>query len=124
MPEEREERRAPVASGQLFSQLLSGLTGGQRAGALAVVLAGSGLGVGGIVQFVTEAPGVVEANAQEIRMHHDTLVVHSSLIPTIMNRLQEIDTGNQSRDRKLDFLVCLELEEGATVRVCSQALTN
>lgn len=112
MAEQREDRRKPATAGDF----LASLTGTQKWGGILAVLFGGGFGINGVVQFIRDAPAIVNANTREIRMHHDSLVDLADIVQHVEEHLEAEDAANLGRDRKLDYLVCIRTERARELR--------
>ena len=115
-----EDKRAnpPTAA-----DLIARLTGSKKAGLIVAVMALSGLTVNGVYQFLKDAPAIVSANtrvsnanAREIARHHDSIAQNSEFSVAAAQHLAADDSANSSRDRKLDYLVCLRTERARDLR--------
>lgn len=97
-------------------ELWKRLTGSSKVGIAAAIIAGSGLTVNGVYQFLKDAPAIVNANTREIRLHHDSIAQNSEFTVSMEQHLASDDSANASRDRKLDYLVCLRTERARELR--------
>jgi len=66
--------------------------------------------VNGVYQFLKDAPAIVNANAREVRFHHDSIAANTAFQETVTEHLAHEDSADASRDRKLDYLICLRTE--------------
>ena len=105
-----DEKNPPVA------ELWARLTGTTRTGLIAALITASGLTVNGVYQFLKDAPAIVNANTREIRFHHDSIAQNSEFAVSMEQHLAADDSANASRDRKLDYLVCLRTERARELR--------
>lgn len=71
----------------------------------------------GAFDFLKEAPAIVNANAREMRSHHDSIAdlfettqAQAVFSDHIEEHLEAADSANASRDRQLSYLVCLRTE--------------
>ena len=75
------------------------------------------LGAHSAWEFIRDAPAVVESNASHVTMHHDSITelygaiqAQGTVAQHVDEHLTQTDSAGKSRDRKLDYLVCLRLE--------------
>ena len=89
----------------------------QKAFAVLAAVVTLTLVLNGVVQFLKDAPAIVDSNARHVTLHHDSIgglyqavEAQGTVAQHVEEHLATEDSANRERDRKLDYLVCIRIE--------------